>query len=64
MPENITKEQLVSWWDRLTFIKNEVQTEIDVTFNPPTALAALNEKLQETKAAVLELARTKDIKLF
>lgn len=64
----ITKEQVLSWNERLTFIKNEVQTELDCTV-PGTdkreaALQTLNDALQNAKAKVEEFAKAAGIQLF
>ncbi len=60
----ISREQVKSWWDRLTFLKNETQAELDIMLEPDEALTELNAKLQEAKHAVQKIAEKKDIHLY
>lgn len=64
----ISKTQVLSWHERLTFVKNEVQAEIDTTVPGTDAreasLQALNDALRESKARVEEFAAAAGIQLF
>lgn len=64
----IDKSQILSWHERLSFIKNEVQTELDCTV-PGTDpreddLQKVNTALQNAKAAVERFAKTAGTPLF
>lgn len=64
MTDHVTQEQARSWWDRLQFLHNEVQTEMDVCLDPPKELAALRDKINESRAALQAYAEKKQFKLF
>ena len=64
----ITKEQVLSWHERLSFVKNEVQTELDCTV-PGTdrrekALEEVNTAIQNAKAKVEAFAKASGLQLF
>lgn len=64
----ISKAQVLSWYERLTFIKNEVQAELDTTV-PGTdgreaSLQDLNGSLQESRAKIEAFAKAAGIQLF
>lgn len=64
MTDHTTQEQARSWWDRLQFLHNEVQAEMDVCLDPPKELAALRDKINESRAALQAFAEKKRFKLF
>lgn len=64
----VNKPMVLSWYERLTFVKNEVQTEIDNTV-PGTdpneeALQTVNEAINEARGKILDFAQKAGFPLF
>lgn len=60
---HITKEQILSWYERLSFLKNEIQAELDVQLDQQPALVTLNEALNDCKGKVVAYAKSNNISL-
>lgn len=64
----ITKEQVLSWYERLSFVKREIQDELDTTIpgtdNREAALQTLNDAINEARGKVVQFSEAAGFDLF